>query len=153
MSCLPYEPARTVLTVTQQKEEEDKKVARMKEMELRRQQIAEKRAEEEKLRRAEEEKKAKLEAEKRKREKEEDASKKPPVKPPTTTKKVSRDVSSSFRSHYELVGLNLRLRRTHRRSERWTVTVQLLNRSHHSRRSPPVSNKLNPSRSSRHTPL
>lgn len=116
-------------------------------MELRRQQIAEKKAEGEKARQAEEERKAKLEAEKRRREKEEDVSKKPPVKPPTTTKKVSRDVSSSFRSHYER--FNLRLRRMLRRSERWMVTVLLLNRSHHSRRNLPISNKLNPSRSSR----
>ena len=80
-----------MLTVRQQKEEEDKKVARMKEMELRRQQIAEKRAEG----KAREEQGAKLEAEKKKLEREEDTGKKLPVKPPTT-KKVSRDDYSSF---------------------------------------------------------
>ena len=82
-----------MLTATQQKEEEDKKVARMKEMELRRQQIAEKRAEE----KAREEQRAKLEAEKKKLEREEDTGKKLPVKPPTATKKVSRDDSCLFK--------------------------------------------------------
>ncbi|KAF9786958.1 hypothetical protein BJ322DRAFT_1107046 [Thelephora terrestris] len=75
-----------------QKEEEDKKVSRMKEMELRRQQIAEKKAEVEKSKKAEEEQKARLEAEK-KREREEDASKKVLAKPPTTTKKATEDPS------------------------------------------------------------
>src|SRR5258708_29158760 len=88
--CDRYREVASVLLMIIQQEEEDKKVTRMKEMELRRQQIAEKKAELERVKQVEEEQKARLEAEKR-REREEGASKKLPTKPPMTTKKVSRD--------------------------------------------------------------
>jgi hypothetical protein len=129
-----------------QQEEEGKKVARMKEMELRRQQIAEKKAELERTRQAEEEQNARFEAEKR-REREEGASKKIPTKTPTATKKVSRDSFSSFQTRFKPVHSNLRLRGIPRTSERWTVTVPLLNHSHHKRQSLPVINKPSPSQS------
>ena len=141
-------PAGTLLTVTQQ-EEEDKKAARMKEMELRRQQIVEKKAEVERIRQAEEQK-ARLEGEKG-REKGEGTSKKLPAKPPTTTKKVNRDGFLSLKTCFKPVCSDLRLRRILLRSERWRVTVLFLNRSRHRRQSLPVS-KPRPSQSSRAPP-
>lgn len=134
----------SALLTTIQQEEEDKKVTRMKEMELRRQQIAEKKAELERARQVEEEQKARLEAEKR-REREEGASKKLPTKPPTTIKKVSRVGSPSSQTCFQPVHSDIRLPGILRTSERQTETVQLLDHSRHRRQNLPVSNKPSPS--------
>jgi hypothetical protein len=70
----------------QQQEEADKKVLRLKEMEMRRQQAMQRKAEEEKAKALEEEKKLKEEAERRKREREEHTDKRPFK--PTASKRV-----------------------------------------------------------------
>lgn len=71
---------------TQQQEEQDRKAARLKEMEARRQAVLQKKVEEGKVKAGEEEKKVKEDVERRKKEREENTSKRPLVR---TDSKVS----------------------------------------------------------------
>ena len=68
------------LTVAQQQEEQDRKAARLKDMEARRQALLQKKAEEEKLKADEEEKKTREDAERRKKEREENTGQRPLVR-------------------------------------------------------------------------
>jgi membrane protein involved in colicin uptake len=64
----------------QQQEEQDRKAARLKEMEARRQAVLQKKVEEGKVKAGEEEKKVKGDAERRKKEREENTGKRPLVR-------------------------------------------------------------------------
>jgi hypothetical protein len=76
-----------ILFGVQQQEEQDRKAARLKEMEARRQAVLQKKAEEEKVKAGEEERKAKEDTERRKKGREENTGKRPVVR---TDSKVAR---------------------------------------------------------------
>lgn len=69
-----------ILLNVQQQEEQDRKTARLKDMEARRQAVLQKKVEEEKIKVDEAEKKAKESAERRKKEREENTGKRPLAK-------------------------------------------------------------------------
>ena len=72
--------SQLILPGTQQQGEQDRKAARLKEMEARRQAVLQKKAEEEKVKAGEKEKKVKEDTERRKKEREENTGKRPLVR-------------------------------------------------------------------------